>query len=245
MTELLYPALVVFTGYVVFGITGFGSALIIVPLLAWRLPLDLIVPLVLMLDLAASVQLGHLNFREIRFDEVRRMVPGLLLGTLIGLQLTALGNSSALLVALGAYVAWAGVNGLRQRTATSPLAADWATPFALASGVVEALFGTSGPLIVTYLTRRLSDPLPLRITIASAILVVVAITLAGFAVTGRLSNPRLWELLPWLLVTTLLGCYLGNRLVRRLSQGSPQLLRRFIQTLLIASGLSLAANAML
>ena len=36
MQEMLYPAAVVLLGYVVLGITGFGSALVIVPLLAWR-----------------------------------------------------------------------------------------------------------------------------------------------------------------------------------------------------------------
>ena len=39
MVELAYPAFVVLLGYVVLGITGFGSALVIVPLLAWRWPL--------------------------------------------------------------------------------------------------------------------------------------------------------------------------------------------------------------
>lgn len=243
MQELLYPLLVVFAGYVVFGITGFGSALMIVPLLAWQLPLDLVVPLVLVLDLAASLQLGHLNFHEIRFDELRRMAPGLALGTAFGLQLAAVGHSALLLAALGAYVAWAGLAGLRQRAPATPLAAGWATPFAVASGVVEALFGTSGPLIVAYLTRRLTDPLVLRVTIASAILVVVAITLTGFYLTGRLDNPQLWARLPWLLAATLCGCYLGHRLARGLSTGAPGLLRRCIQGLLIASGLSLAVNA--
>mgnify|MGYP000653332761 CR=1 FL=1 len=35
MTELLLPVLAVLTGYTVLGLTGFGSALIVVPLLAW------------------------------------------------------------------------------------------------------------------------------------------------------------------------------------------------------------------
>jgi uncharacterized protein len=40
MTEALLPwlgpVLTVFAGYLVLGITGFGSALIVVPLLAWH-----------------------------------------------------------------------------------------------------------------------------------------------------------------------------------------------------------------
>ena len=44
----------VLVGYVVLGLSGFGSALVIVPLLAWRWPLTLVVPLVLLLDAPAA-----------------------------------------------------------------------------------------------------------------------------------------------------------------------------------------------
>ena len=36
--DMAYPALVVTLGYVALGLTGFASALISVPLLAWRWP---------------------------------------------------------------------------------------------------------------------------------------------------------------------------------------------------------------
>ena len=43
--DMAYPALVVTLGYVALGLTGFASALISVPLLAWRWPLVDVVPL--------------------------------------------------------------------------------------------------------------------------------------------------------------------------------------------------------
>ena len=59
----LYQFAVVFVGYFVLGIAGFGSALIIVPLLAWDWPLAMVVPLVLLIDVPAAILHTGLNFR--------------------------------------------------------------------------------------------------------------------------------------------------------------------------------------
>ena len=64
--EWLYPAGVIFTGYLVLGITGFGSALVTVPLLAWIWPLPEVVALAILLDVPASLLHGGLNFRQVR-----------------------------------------------------------------------------------------------------------------------------------------------------------------------------------
>ena len=53
-TDWLYPAIVLGLGYLVLGITGFGSALVTVPLLAWIWPLPEVVVLAILLDIPAS-----------------------------------------------------------------------------------------------------------------------------------------------------------------------------------------------
>ena len=55
MEASLYQFAVVFVGNFVLGIAGFGSALIIVPLLAWDWPLAVVVPLVLLIDVPAAI----------------------------------------------------------------------------------------------------------------------------------------------------------------------------------------------
>src|SRR6185436_20582716 len=51
-------ALIVAGAYVVFGLTGFGSTVLAVPLLALILPLKFAVSLMMLLDLAATFMLG-------------------------------------------------------------------------------------------------------------------------------------------------------------------------------------------
>ncbi len=65
MNELIYPIFAVLLGYIVLGITGFGSALIIVPLLSWKWPLAEVVALTLMLDVPASFFQAGLNFQHV------------------------------------------------------------------------------------------------------------------------------------------------------------------------------------
>lgn len=88
MIDLLFPACAVLLGYVVLGITGFGSALVVVPLLAWRWPLPEVVALTLLLDVMASLLLGGLNLRQVDFAELRRLLPGMVAGALAGLWLS-------------------------------------------------------------------------------------------------------------------------------------------------------------
>ncbi|HQQ70689.1 MAG TPA: sulfite exporter TauE/SafE family protein, partial [Alicycliphilus sp.] len=113
MQDMLYPAAVVLLGYTVLGITGFGSALVIVPLLAWRWPLAEVVPLVLLLDLPASLLLGGLNLRHVNLAELRRLLPGMVAGALAGLWLSGQLPGRWPLLALGLYVAAVGARALR------------------------------------------------------------------------------------------------------------------------------------
>ena len=61
-------ALIVTGAYVIFGLTGFGSTVVAVPLLALVLPLKFAVPLMMMLDLAATFLLGARIRKGIRWD---------------------------------------------------------------------------------------------------------------------------------------------------------------------------------
>lgn len=245
MSELLYPAAVVLAGYVVLGITGFGSALVIVPLLAWHWPLPEVVALTLLLDVPASLLQGGLNLRQVNRTELRRLLPGLVAGALAGLWLHQVLSARWPLLVLGAYVAAVGLQALRaapvpRRTASAGRA-PWAPVVGGAIGLVEMLFGTAGPLVVAWLSRRLPDMQALRATTPVVIAASACTVLLTMGASGRLSQPELWQ--RWLLLmgVAVAGVLLGNRLARRVS---PSALRRVICGLLVVSGLCLVGQAL-
>lgn len=241
MLELAYPVFVVLLGYVVLGITGFGSALVIVPLLAWHWPLPEVVALALLLDVPASILHGGLNVRQVNFSELRRLLPGMAVGTLAGLWLTGILDPRWPLLALGLYVAAVGVNALRQQPAAQrTLTAPWAHGMGFAIGVVEMLFGTAGPLAVAWLSRRLTDMHVLRASTPVVLVVSASAVLLGMGWAGRLSSGELWSRWAGLMGVAVVGVLLGNRLVRRVSAPT---LRKVICGLLVLSGLTLVLHA--
>ena len=100
----LYQFAVVFVGYFVLGIAGFGSALIIVPLLAWNWPLAMVVPLVLLIDVPAAILHMGLNFRQVVWRELPPLLPSVIFGALAGIVLIRITQGDGLLLGLGLYV---------------------------------------------------------------------------------------------------------------------------------------------
>jgi uncharacterized membrane protein YfcA len=241
MIEIGWALPSVLVGYLVLGLTGFGSALVIVPLLAWQWPLPEVVALTLMLDLPASLMHSGLNWRQVQWPELRRLLPGMVVGTVLGLWLSHHLSSRWPLLALGVYVAAVGLRALRARQGHQPLSERWAAVYGMGIGVVEMLFGTAGPVVVAWLTRRLPDPHEIRATIPMVMAVAVLTVLAGMAVDGRLSQPALWQRWLLLIVPALAGVWLGHRLAHRVPVAR---LRQMICALLVVSGSVLAAKAL-
>ena len=241
MHEWLYPLGVVLLGYTVLGLTGFGSALVIVPLLAWQWPLPEVVAMTLLMDVPASAFHSGLNWRQVQWRELRRLLPGLVAGTLLGLWLMQHLQTRWPLLLLGLYVAGVGVHALRPAGVPvrhpGPL---WAGPVGTAIGVVELIFGTAGPLVVAWLSRRLSDVQQVRASIPMIITVAASTVLASMAWDGRLSKAVLWQRWGMLIGVALLGVWLGHRVAHRVPVAR---LRQIICGLLVVSGLMLALRA--
>ena len=90
LPDLAYAAAVLLLAYFVRGISGFGSGLIAVPLLALRFPLPQVVPFMLIADFAASALVGGLHFKRVDWPEIRRLLPA----TLVGVVLLLIGATS-------------------------------------------------------------------------------------------------------------------------------------------------------
>ncbi len=242
MQDWLYPMGVVLMGYTVLGLTGFGSALVIVPLLAWQWPLPEVVALTLLLDVPASAFHSGLNWRQVQWRELLRLVPGLVVGTLLGLWLMPHLETRWPLLLLGLYVAVVGVNALRpvaQRTGLpAPL---WAYPVGAAVGLVEMLFGTAGPLVVAWLSRRVADVQQMRASTPMIITVAASTVLTGMGWEGRLGSDVLWQRWLVLMGVALTGVWLGHRMAHRVSVAR---LRQIICALLVVSGLMLVLRAL-
>jgi uncharacterized membrane protein YfcA len=220
----------------VFGMTGFGSTVLALPLLAHLLPLKFSVAMLLLLDLAASLTVISRARGAVRKDELVRIVPFLFAGVALGVTLLVKLPERPLLITLGIFLlAYAGYCLAGRRTAAT-LAAGWAAPIGLVAGGFSALFGTGGVLLVVYFAGRLPDTRALRATTAAGILVSTGSRALLFGATGLLAQDGVLLSALALLPAAFIGLLLGHRLHARVD---PRQVLRVVYLLLVVSGLSL------
>jgi len=246
MTETLDPlawaamAGIVLLAYFIRGISGFGSGLVSVPLLAHFLPLTFVVPLILVTDFSSSLMLGRHTRRQVRWDELRPLLPFGLVGVVAGATLLLNLPRTPLLATLGALVLVFGIRNLLAWHGTRTVSRAWAVPAGLVGGTVSALFGTGGPPYVIYLNHRVHDKSELRATFNGLFLVEGGARLLLFAVLGLLAGSTLWLALLLALPLVAAGLALGHRVHLGLTSAQMQ---RAIGALLLASGGSLLWRA--
>ncbi|WP_317922806.1 sulfite exporter TauE/SafE family protein [Cupriavidus sp. TA19] len=229
--------------YTVFGLTGFGAAMVAVPILVQFIPLQFVVPMLLLLDLVTTTMVGLRNWSSISRPELLRLIPFMMLGVALGTTVLARVDSRWLLVSLGLFVLLMTGRTLIASTARAEEAAKaWSVPAGVVGGVFSALFGTGGPIYTMYLSRRLPQIDTFRSTIAAVILVSAVARLAAFAGSGLLHQTDLLRSAAFAMPFSLLGLAIGSRLRKRISADS---VRRVLLILLCASGVSVLCRGLL
>jgi uncharacterized membrane protein YfcA len=241
LTTLLAAAAVVTLGYVVYGLTGFGSSIVAVPLLALFFPLRFAVPMMLVFDLFTGLLLGLKNRRRLNRAELLRLLPIVAVGMVGGVTLLVHVPERWLLMGLGAFVVAYAAWSLLNRAVPTPLSSRWALPVGLLGGAFTALYGTGGPVYTIYLARRLADKVELRATIGVLIFCTAWIRLVLFTGSGFYAQPGLLPLAFALLPCAVIGYLLGSRLHARLSSARAV---QAVWALLIIGGANLLLRAL-
>ena len=233
--SLAIAALLVAFAYFIFGVSGFGAAVVAVPALSHLWPMIFVLPLCVLLDLAAALALGMSFGKEAKRDELVRMVPLSLIGAICGLTLLVTLPRGLAMGSLGVVAIAYGLWTLRQPGVMRPVSRGWAMPAGFAGGLSGTLFGVGGPPYMIYLSRRLEDKGALRSTMVTMVTFSVAIRTTLFVITGLVLLDVL-KVFGALLPFAALGLWLGHRLHGRISR---EQLGRFIAVLVMVSGVSL------
>jgi len=240
--DLAYAILVLLLAYFVRGISGFGSGLIAVPLLALKFPLPQVVPFMLLADFSASALIGGIHFRHVARDEIRRLLPASLVGVALGTGLLVVLPASALLFTLSAFILVFALRFLLPHPrAFSPASPLWAYPAALAGGAVGGMFGTGGPPYVIYLSHRIEDKNILRATLSGLFFMEGLIRIGSFLIAGLLLDWRVWLHALAALPIVVAALYTGSHIHTRLSNTQMQ---RMVGWLLLGSAASVAIKAL-
>jgi uncharacterized membrane protein YfcA len=232
---------VVAFAYTAYGLAGFGSTVIALPLLVHVFALKFAVPLLMLMDLAAFLLFGARVRKRIRYDEIAWLVPFMLAGMAAGLTLLIEVPERKLLAVLGAFLLLYAAYSLARRGLPPPLSRVWSVPIGLAGGVFSALFGTGGVLFAIYNAGRIHDKDALRATNAAMIMLSSLLRVVLFGVTGLLTQDGLLATALCLLPAMLAGAWLGNRLHASVPANA---VVKAVYALLVISGLTLLARSL-
>jgi uncharacterized membrane protein YfcA len=223
---------VVAVAYVVRGIAGFGSGLIATPLLLMFLPLTTAVPLVVVLDYAASAAQGISDRQQIAWREIGAVLPTAVIGVATAFWLFHVVDTQWLVKILAIFLIAFALYQLRATNTERRASQFWALPAGIFGGLIGTLFGTGGPFYVAYLHARQLDKVAFRATFSTIFLLDGMSRIAGYALSGFFDS-RFLSILMWLAPVMAVGIFVGRRLHTTISQ---QTFRRGISVLLLFSG---------
>lgn len=238
--QIMLSIVVIFVAYTVKGLSGFGSGLIAIPLLAFMFPLTFIVPVLGLLSYGGTVtQSFHLR-KQVVWRDMLPLLPFSLLGIAIAVWLLVNVDANSLVLALGVFILLYAIYSLL------PLSVfrggrRWAIAAGLGGGMVGALFGTGGPFYVVYLKMRQLHKEPFRATIAMIFLVDGGARMTGYALNGLFTPQVLWLVLA-LLPVLFAGMYVGHHLHIRIDQ---KRFNQVVSVLLLVSGIMLMIKSSL
>lgn len=231
-----------FAGSVIFGVTGFGAALITVPFATHFVPLPFALALFVLMDLANAFRVGFENPKNAVRAEWTRMVPTILLGTIAGVTLLVNLPRGAATLALGVFVLlFALYSLLSHPDAQRVVSSAWAYVAGFAGGVTSTVFGAGGPPYAIYLSHRGLAKEQYRATMGFATLTSISLRTIAFLATGILLDPKVWTYAVFVVPAGLAGIWAAGHLFRRISR---EALMRAVALMLLVSGASLILRSL-
>ena len=234
-SEWLWLELAIALAYIVFGVAGFGTALVAGPLLILCLPLSKIIPLLVLLDFVAAFGNWLPARRDVARAELLRLLPCMALGCLVGVVFLLNLKSDVLLLMMGIFISAYAIYSLAVKARPRQVAAGWAIPAGTVGGLFGALFGSGGFLYALYLNARLPKEAA-RATQSALISCSTVVRLTLFVMAGVYADGALLLLAVCLLPAMALGLWTGRRLTRKLSR---EAFVRLVTWLVLASGIAL------
>ena len=234
-SEWLLLELAIALAYIVFGVAGFGTALVAGPLLILCLPLSKIIPLLVLLDFVAAFGNWLPARRDVARAELLRLLPCMALGCLVGVVFLLNLKSDVLLLMMGIFISAYAIYSLAVKARPRQVAAGWAIPAGTVGGLFGARFGSGGFLYALYLNARLPKEAA-RATQSALISCSTVVRLTLFVMAGVYADGALLLLAVCLLPAMALGLWTGRRLTRKLSR---EAFVRLVTWLVLASGIAL------
>jgi len=237
----VYVVLVVFLATLIRSVFGFGEALVAVPLLALRLPVNIAAPLAVLVSITVAAIVVVQDWHKIHLRSTGWLVLATLFGIPVGLLLLTHGNPHAVKAGLALIIIAFSAHALlgRRRLHLESDSRVWLLGCGFCAGVLGGAYGMNGPPLAIYGGLRRWSAQHFRATLQAYFLPASLIGMAGYWFAGLWIAPvtRYYLLsLPFTIPAILIGRVLNHRL-----RGDHFL--RYVHVGLVLTGLALLVQA--
>ncbi|HEY1912523.1 MAG TPA: sulfite exporter TauE/SafE family protein [Vicinamibacterales bacterium] len=208
---------VIFVATLIRSTLGFGEALVAVPLLALRTPVEVAAPLAVLVSIVVAGAVIAQDWQGVQFRAAAGLIFAALLGLPLGLILLARADDHLVRLLLGSVIILFSIYSLVIGRSRS-LANDhtgWLMACGFVSGVLGGAYGMNGPPLAIYGALRKWSPQHFRATLQAYFLPVSLMGLAGYAALGlwtaTVTRYFLWSL-PGVAVATVAGRFINQRM---------------------------------
>lgn len=232
----VFTVIIISSAFFVEACIGFGGGIISVPLLVLYMPPTEAVSLILIFQFLKSIVLAPLNYRQASREILLRLLPGVFLGSIIGVLWTALLPEKIVLASLAVLIL---IYLVRERffanVGKGKIGKTPATVIGGSAGWILGAFGSGGPVLVMYLKEKIQDRISFRATLITTFLISNVTRLIASATTGVFNHNTL-ILAGLTLPFFTLGIYLGQKYHAQINE---QVFRTAIDLLLLIAAVSL------
>ncbi len=222
------------------GFTGFGSALVMTPLLLFFFDIQTTVVATAIIEILGSLWITFQARPNLDKPHLAILLPVGILGMLVGAYVLATIDSSLLKRVFGGVTVVFAVRIMLESRRDTPAQKKWPRPFGFLagalSGLLGGLFGTAGPPIVVFLENQLKNKDVVRATLLAYFLAIDILRLIPYTIS-KLMTPQVFEISIAMFPASLLGAYFGKKFHAKVSE---EAFRFAVGALLLITGVLLA-----
>ena len=227
--------LVVFLAIFTQAASGFGLALVSMPLLVLVMDIKTATPLISLVGGISQIFLLLRYRHALNFRAVLRLSLASVIGIPLGVAALDRVNTAVITTILGVIVILYSVYALFRFRLPTLRHTKWAYGFGFVAGILGGVLNTSGPPVIIYGTCREWPPAEFKSNLQAFFLVASIMAIITHASSGNFT-PFVWENLLWSLPGAFLGMFLGFKLDGRVN---PHQFRQIVLVLLLIMGTSL------
>jgi uncharacterized membrane protein YfcA len=222
------------------GLTGFGAALVAVPLLGLFLDLQLVVPLCTLHGVTITLCLSWQLRRSLSLKKIGPLLLGCVPGVVFGVTLLKYADPVAMKLMLGVMVTGFAIYALLSRPVLErKLRPFWAYVAGFATGAITSAFSAGGPPTIIYTTLAGWSKDTIKATM-SGFFLCAGLLASGSHLMAGLTTFTVAKYYVATLPFVLLGVWVGSRFYQRINH---KLYLKAVFSCLAVMGLVLAISA--